>query len=335
MIRVGIIGASPGRGWATRSHIPALRRLDGYELAAVGTSRPDSAARAAEVFGVSGFTDPRALAEVVDLVVVTVKVPAHAELVRAALDAGKDVYCEWPLGRTTTEAAELATAARKAGVRTIVGLQARYSPTLVRARELTATLGRIMSITVYAARGKGAGTVVPDWTAYTYDDAAGAGLLEVYGGHTLDAVSFLAGDITDLSATLAIQRPHHVTESGVPIDVTSPDHLLAQATLATGAVASVHVHDGRVGGSRVRIEIAGTEGDLTLTADADGDPLGAQLQISALRGVAVPASALPEEAVNVAGLYTASAAGEPVPDFDEGVRLHAFLDRVRAVSPQR
>jgi predicted dehydrogenase len=328
-IKVGIIGASPDRGWAARSHVPALRALDAYELAAVATSRPDSAERAAKAFCVPAFTDPRQLATKADLVAVTVKVPAHAELVRAALEAGKDVYCEWPLARTTAEAEELAKSASAAGVRTVVGLQARYSPTIARARELIGTLGRITSITVYAARGKGAQETIPAWSAYTYDHTAAAGLLEVYGGHTLDVIEFLAGEITELSARLSIQRHRHSTEDGEPVVVTSPDHLLLNAILANGAVASAHIHDGKVGGSRVRIEIAGTNGDLTLTADSDDNPLGGQLQISALRGVTVPTPEIPEEAVNVAGLYAAFAQGQPVPDFDAGVRLHRLLDAVR------
>ena len=44
-IRVGVIGASPERSWAARTHIPALRALPEFELTAVGTSREDSAHR--------------------------------------------------------------------------------------------------------------------------------------------------------------------------------------------------------------------------------------------------------------------------------------------------
>jgi hypothetical protein len=43
----------------------------------------------------------------VDIVSVTVKVPHHLEIVRAALNAGKHVYCEWPLGNGLAEAEEL------------------------------------------------------------------------------------------------------------------------------------------------------------------------------------------------------------------------------------
>jgi len=40
-IGVGIVGANPERGWAARGHLPALRALPGYRLAAVATTRPD------------------------------------------------------------------------------------------------------------------------------------------------------------------------------------------------------------------------------------------------------------------------------------------------------
>src|SRR5579863_8135291 len=46
----------------------------------------------------------------IDLITISVKVPAHRELVLAALNAGKAVYCEAPLGRTVAEAEEMASA---------------------------------------------------------------------------------------------------------------------------------------------------------------------------------------------------------------------------------
>jgi predicted dehydrogenase len=46
--------------------------------------------------------------EEVDLVVVTVKVPHHLELIRPALEAGKTVFSEWPLGADLAQAEELA-----------------------------------------------------------------------------------------------------------------------------------------------------------------------------------------------------------------------------------
>lgn len=49
----------------------------------------------------------------VDVVAVTVTVPHHLELATAALDAGKAVCCEWPLGNGLDEARRLAVWRRR------------------------------------------------------------------------------------------------------------------------------------------------------------------------------------------------------------------------------
>ena len=46
-IRLGIVGASTGRGWGKMTHIPAIQHLQEYELTAVCTSRKESAAATA------------------------------------------------------------------------------------------------------------------------------------------------------------------------------------------------------------------------------------------------------------------------------------------------
>jgi len=45
--RVGIVGLEPGRGWAVRAHVPALRALsDSYEIVGVANTSLASAQRA-------------------------------------------------------------------------------------------------------------------------------------------------------------------------------------------------------------------------------------------------------------------------------------------------
>ena len=130
-LRVGIVGASAdGQGWAPISHFPALRTLPGFEIAAICTAHADTAAAAAKVYGVKrAFHDyPTMVQEPdIDLVSVVVRVPNHHQVVMAALNAGKHVYCEWPLGANLAEAEEMAALARSKGVRAMVGLQARRS----------------------------------------------------------------------------------------------------------------------------------------------------------------------------------------------------------------
>src|SRR5690349_19889270 len=108
-IRVGIIGATadPSKSWGTRAHIPALARLPGFRLSAVCTSAEATARETAARHGVPhAFWDPRELAasKDVDLVVISVRTPLHKQMIDAAVEGRKHVYCEWPLGLTTGEA---------------------------------------------------------------------------------------------------------------------------------------------------------------------------------------------------------------------------------------
>ncbi len=128
MIRVGIVGAG---GWAGASHLPALAALDGYEVTAVATTNQASADKVAAAHGVPlAFADAGTLAAHpdVDLVVVSVKASGHAQVIRAALEAGKHVLSEWPLGVDAAEAQDLARAAGAAGVVHAVNLQGYQSP---------------------------------------------------------------------------------------------------------------------------------------------------------------------------------------------------------------
>ncbi|HEY1146901.1 MAG TPA: Gfo/Idh/MocA family oxidoreductase, partial [Allosphingosinicella sp.] len=134
MIRVGIVGLQPGRGWGWAAHLPALRGLSQqYELAGVANTSLASAEAAARACGLPrAFASATELAQSpdIDLVVVTVKVPAHAAIVEAALEAGKHVYCEWPLAFTLEQAEELAALAKAKGVKAMIGLHLRGSPAL-------------------------------------------------------------------------------------------------------------------------------------------------------------------------------------------------------------
>ena len=152
-IRVGIVGLSPNRGFASIAHIPALRALPEFEIAAVCTTRQESAEATARHFGIPlAFSDPDRLARHpdVDLVTVTVKVPDHYRPVMAAIEAGKHVYCEWPLGRDTAEAERMLQAAQQAGVRHAIGLQGQMSPAVNYVRDLVAEgyVGRVLTATM-------------------------------------------------------------------------------------------------------------------------------------------------------------------------------------------
>ena len=110
--RVGIVGLEPGRSWAARAHVPALRALsDDYEIAGVANTSLESAQKAAAALEIPrAFNDVAELVSSpdVDIVAVTVRVSYHLEMVKAAIAARKHVFCEWPLGNGLAEAEELA-----------------------------------------------------------------------------------------------------------------------------------------------------------------------------------------------------------------------------------
>src|SRR3989475_10254347 len=181
-IRVGIIGANPDRGWAAQAHIPALRSLpDDFDITALSTSRRESADAAGKRFGVpAAFDNHQELVNspAVDVVAVTVKVPHHLELATAALEAGKAVYCEWPLGNGLKEAETLAALAKERGVLAVVGLQARSAPAVAYVRQLIAEgyVGDVLSTTLVGS-GMGWGPAVEPSNVYMNDKRNGATLL--------------------------------------------------------------------------------------------------------------------------------------------------------------
>lgn len=269
-IRVGIIGANPDRSWALRAHIPALASLPQYTLQAVSTSRRESAVAAAEKFNAPLAFDTHAELVAhpdVDLVVVSVKVPYHHELVLAALEAGKAVFCEWPLGNGLAEAVEMADLARRKKVCTAVGLQARAAPVINRVRDLVAQgyVGQVLSTSVVAS-GLAYGEFVERANAYLIDKANGANLLTIATGHFMDAMCYCLGEFEELGATLSTRRPEvTIAKTNESLPATSPDQVAVSGTLQGGAVVSLHFRGGQSRGTNLLWEINGTDGDLLVT----------------------------------------------------------------------
>ena len=268
-IGVGLIGANPDRGWALDAHIPALATSDTFELVAVSTSSEDSARRAGDKFGVPAFANAADLANhpAVDLVVVSVRIPLHRELVGAAIAAGKMVLCEWSLGAGLEETVALAEAAERAGVRGFVGLQARAAPAYRHVRNLldTGFVGEVLSSTIVASGGNWGPWVQPE-NAYILDARSEAGMLVIPFGHTMEGVCYCLGEVEHLSAELATRRKTSI-EAGTDriVPITVPDQIAVAMKLHSGAVLSAHFRGGMSAGLNFHWEINGTEGDIVVT----------------------------------------------------------------------
>lgn len=349
-IRVGFIGLNPGIHWASTAHIPALHALpDDYVVTGVANTSLASAKRAAEAFALPhAFENAQALVNSpdVDLVVVTVKVPHHHELVTAALNAGKHVYCEWPLGRNLAEARELADLAEAKGVVAAIGTQMRVAPEVQYLRQLIADgyVGEVISTTLVGSGGQWGGETDAAH-AYLYDRDNGATLLSIPVAHTLAGMREVLGGLGELSARMFVRRKTtHVADTGETIPSSSHDQILVQGALESGAAVSIHYRGGMSRGTNLLWEINGTEGDIQVTG-ASGHAQIVQLSIRGANGDArqlasltPPASAYagwPDNSVarNVARLYALIAQDirsgtRLAPSFRDAVALHEVVDAI-------
>ncbi len=269
-IGVGVIGASADRTWATRAHLPAIAASPDFTLRAVSTSRRETAEKAAAAFHVPAFDNVQQLIDQPDvvLIVVAVKVPLHADILRTAIRSGKPIFCEWPLGNGLEETEQLAAAAEAANVPSFIGLQGRSNPGVNFVRELVhdGVVGDVLSTSIVASGGSWGATITPA-DAYTLDAATGASMLTIPFAHTLDALSYALGELTSVTAETATRRPF-ATEVGTGrhVPITVADQILLAARLTSGATASLHFRGGTVPGTNFLWEINGTAGDLVLTA---------------------------------------------------------------------
>jgi predicted dehydrogenase len=351
-IRLGLIGASVKGTWSARSHLPAVRASQDVELTAVCTTKADSAEAARQAYGARlAFDDYHKMvaSPEIDAVAVVVRVPSHYAPTKAALEAGKHVYCEWPLGRTTTEAVELAELAKAKRLVTAVGVQARVNPALMHMKEQVQAgfVGEVLAVHVSLLRE---GVLSrPSHRTWQRDIELGANTLTIAAGHTVDAMRFVVGDLSRLSAVVATQAKQWLdTGTGTLLDVTSPDNVLLTGRLANGAVASVHVGAIPFAGSGYRMEIYGREGTLVATGE-DSPQLGKVLLHGAKRDDKLAPMPVPErftiaapgtpsgEASNVGQMYTLFAQAirsgrSQQPTFETAVDLHRLIDAIRQAS---
>ncbi|MDE2779123.1 MAG: Gfo/Idh/MocA family oxidoreductase [Chloroflexota bacterium] len=349
---LGIIGANIHRGWAPRAHLPAVVASPEFELTGVCTTRMESAEESKEAFGARyAFDDYRKMLEhpEIDAVVVCLRVPNHFEPTMAALEAGKHVYTEWPLGRTTAEAEEMAALAETRGVRNMVGLQARGNPAMLYLKDLVAEgyVGDVLSC--HVSRISDGGLRRTSDRTWQRERDLGANTLTITNGHTIDALRFVVGDFSHVSAVVSTQvNQWYETDTERYVEVTAPDNILVSGRLATGGVASSHVANNPWAGSGYRMEIYGSEGTLAASSDESPNHIGVKVegarQGNRLEELPVPTSytyvleGMPMGApYNVGQMYYKF--GEGIrqgsgcqPDFAEAVRLHHFIDRIQEAS---
>jgi predicted dehydrogenase len=282
-IGVGLIGF----GWLGQAHSRSLARLPTLfadrefdaDLVICADTVPERLEEAVGAFGYAeAAADWRRVVEHPDVDVVVIAAPnmLHLELIEAAARAGKDIFCEKPVGGTPEQTERAAVAARVAGVITGVGYNYRWAPLVQYAAQLIAS-GRLGEITNYRGRFfsmYGSDPLGPLSWRYRLDEA-GHGASTDLLSHAVDLGTMLLGPITRVvGATETFIRERPVSASathygrgsaGDPTGaVTNEDYASMLCEFASGARGTFEASRTIVGPeSQMAFDVYGTRGALS------------------------------------------------------------------------
>jgi predicted dehydrogenase len=281
-IGVGVIGL----GWMGRVHTSSYRRVIEHfpdlgvlpRLTVAADVSPARRAHAERVGFERTVEEWRAVVEdpAVEVISITLPNALHREVALAAIEAGKHIWVEKPVGRGLDDTVAVADAARRAGVVNAVGFCYRFAPAVQHARALieAGELGEVnhyrgVFLADYANRPDAAAS----WRFLRAD--AGSGALGDLMAHIVDMTHYLIGPIERLSgrtATMIPQRPRLPIGEGTHfsrvdtaelVDVENEDWAAALIELGGGVVGSLEASRVIVGPHvRMRFEVHGTRGAL-------------------------------------------------------------------------
>ncbi|WP_053351565.1 Gfo/Idh/MocA family protein [Leucobacter musarum] len=290
-VRVGVLGAC---GWMGRVHSNAYQNIEAYygkkrgtvEVAWLVDAEPNALAAQAAKFPTARTTaDWREVIDDPDVDLIDICLPdsLHYEIAKAAILAGKHVYCEKPLSDSAAEARELAELAKEAGVVTRVGYSFMRNPAHDVARDIIES-GEIGEITMVKASQHIDSFGDPNapfiWRAD--GNLAPTGITGDTGSHVFAILDGLVGSIEYLVADSRIITPQRPIVEGAgayganteltgdePMaDVTNADAVNLVCTFSNGAMGLIDFSRTATGRKfEQKYEIYGTRGSLVYNYD--------------------------------------------------------------------
>ncbi|MFZ4633698.1 MAG: Gfo/Idh/MocA family protein [Saprospiraceae bacterium] len=207
-MRIGLLGT----GHLGKIHLKCILATSCWELAGFYDVNDAQAKQAAEQYGAHRFETVDELLNAVDAVDIVTPTPAHYDLARRALLAGKHVFIEKPVTETLAEGKKLLALAQKTGLKVQVGHVERFNPafTALQGMELNPMFIESHRLSVFQPRGTEVSVILD---------------LMI---HDLDLVLHLVkADLKKLSA------------SGVAVLSDTPDIANVRLEFANGAVANL------------------------------------------------------------------------------------------------
>lgn len=289
-IKVGIIGAGmagQAHAFGYRNAAMAVSNDIAVELYAIADPNVALAQKVADRYGFE-----KAIADIDELInsdvdVISVALPnfLYAEILPKVIASGKHLFAEKPLGRNSAESAALLELSKTSDAVIGVGFSFRRLPGLaaLAAAAKEGLFGEIHTarawyLADYAADPKGA----LSWR-YSLEGAGPGALLDI-GAHAIDALQFVAGNVTEVSSasltTVIKERPkaaagatgHGASTSDEVGPVTNDDIALLSAVHKNGAVSQVSLSRIAHGvPNSLGVEVYGTKGSGSFDSMSSGE----------------------------------------------------------------
>ena len=160
----------------------------------------------------------------VDVVMVCTPDHLHAEHAIAALNAGKDVFLEKPMGITIAECDAIIAAAKSNHAKLYVGHNMRFFPMVQKMKELihAGRIGRVEAIWCRHFISYGGDSYFKDWHSERKNTT---GLLLQKGAHDIDIIHYLAGGHTKRVVGMGKLSVYNETQHRrKPDEVVPTDH---------------------------------------------------------------------------------------------------------------
>jgi predicted dehydrogenase len=347
-LRLVIIGV----GFGAQVHLPAFLSIPEVRVIGIADSGSGRAQRVAEKIdqGVRAWGSWQEAVEAPDVDALSIVTPpgVQAEIVCAAVGAGKHVLCEKPFGLNTKDAARMWEDAQATGRANAVGFEFRMEPGIAALKRLVES-GEIGAVRRIEVRWLTAGGLDPTgrWS-WRHDAHLGGGVLNGFVSHVVDYVEWISGScISRVSARCETVVRERTDAEGRTRKVTAEDHCKLACDLAGGVVARMMVSNCTSSELGHRIEVDGERGRLIYVHDPPFTPDKARLLIEinsrASRTVPLepllpavgyldtripPFRALAERFVEAASGLTV----RDLPDFACGLRVQRILDAARESS---
>ncbi|MBN1459612.1 MAG: Gfo/Idh/MocA family oxidoreductase [Armatimonadetes bacterium] len=192
-VRIGFVGTGGITKW---SHFPALKEIEGVEIAGLYDVSETRAQEAASEFGGTVYADYRTMLDEAELDALFVCVPpfAHTDVEVLAAERKIHLFVEKPVVLDLEQGIRIAEAIDRSGIVSCVGYQLRYTPVAAAARQFLADKQ------VALVAGNRWGSVPGDENHWWRVLERSGGMFHEMATHNMDAIRYVVGEVASVYA---------------------------------------------------------------------------------------------------------------------------------------